>query len=455
MEIDTFIDIEVEGIYETGPQGLSAYEVYQKNGGKLSEEKWLESLKGEKGEPGKDGMDGIDGIDGKDAPTYIAGENITIDENNVISASVGDDFASLPNGIYQLYSETTYSDLYTSARSDNSEEMLAKVSNIINDAFNKGFITGILFSNNNSSSYYKLYSPRYLLSITSKPTLMTFYATATSFYSTNMDYALQVREPNLIIKGTWDGDVFTATAFSYGNVGTLYMDCWTKSGLEKYYLKKTNKTEFTPTEDYNPATKKYVDDSIANNGAYDPEIRVIKLPFNLDMSKTGHYTKAVEDTEWISDMNELLTEVSNCGDTSKYLVLIKDLEGKHYGFGLFKYLPSDFTGTYGFAIESTISKSIRDNIISNPTLYIHDFVFYAYVENGVIDMSMDKIDKTYNVSLTPQTLNSRGIYSTTGQPLGVKNTTSFTPTKDYHPATKKYVDDSIASAITTVLEGEY
>ena len=39
--------------------------------------------------------------------------------------------------------------------------------------------------------------------------------------------------------------------------------------------------------------------------------------------------------------------------------------------------------------------------------------------------------------------------------LSKTNTTSYTPTGDYHPATKKYVDDSIASAITTTLGGSY
>lgn len=29
-------------------------------------------------------------------------------------------------------------------------------------------------------------------------------------------------------------------------------------------LQKTNTTPFTPTDDYNPATKKYVDDSVGN-----------------------------------------------------------------------------------------------------------------------------------------------------------------------------------------------
>ena len=60
--------------------------------------------------------------------------------------------------------------------------------------------------------------------------------------------------------------------------------------------------------------------------------------------------------------------------------------------------------------------------------------------------------------------------------LTTENTTEYTPTGDYNPVTKKYVDDSvaaipapdmtnyytkeeidaaIAAAITTVLEGEY
>ena len=39
--------------------------------------------------------------------------------------------------------------------------------------------------------------------------------------------------------------------------------------------------------------------------------------------------------------------------------------------------------------------------------------------------------------------------------LSKTNTTSYTPTSDYNPATKKYVDDAISSAITTSLEASY
>ena len=35
------------------------------------------------------------------------------------------------------------------------------------------------------------------------------------------------------------------------------------------------------------------------------------------------------------------------------------------------------------------------------------------------------------------------------------NTTTFTPTNSYHPATKKYVDDAITTAISTALESDY
>lgn len=35
------------------------------------------------------------------------------------------------------------------------------------------------------------------------------------------------------------------------------------------------------------------------------------------------------------------------------------------------------------------------------------------------------------------------------------NTTAFTPTANYHPATKKYVDDAIATNVTNLLNGSY
>lgn len=50
-----------------GDRGDSAFQVYKRNGGTLSETAWLESLKGEQGEAGEPGDDAVDGIDGTDA----------------------------------------------------------------------------------------------------------------------------------------------------------------------------------------------------------------------------------------------------------------------------------------------------------------------------------------------------------------------------------------------------
>jgi len=104
-------------VKETGPRGLSAYEIYVQNGGNLTEEEWLESLKGEQGPQGPAGPSGVsDYNDLTNKPTIptktselendsnfltehqdisgkqdvlTAGENIIIDENNVISAIGG------------------------------------------------------------------------------------------------------------------------------------------------------------------------------------------------------------------------------------------------------------------------------------------------------------------------------------------------------------------------------
>ena len=59
----------------------------------------------------------------------------------------------------------------------------------------------------------------------------------------------------LVISGTWQNDVFTATAVSCKTGGTFIPD---------NYIAKNNTTSYTPTSNYHPATKKYVDDSIAS-----------------------------------------------------------------------------------------------------------------------------------------------------------------------------------------------
>ncbi len=58
------------------------------------------------------------------------------------------------------------------------------------------------------------------------------------------------------------------TGSGWDPVGMLEFDLtdyYTKTETETNFLKKNNVTEYTPAQDYNPATKKYVDDAISTN----------------------------------------------------------------------------------------------------------------------------------------------------------------------------------------------
>lgn len=58
-------------------------------------------------------------------------------------------------------------------------------------------------------------------------------------------------------------------------------------------------------------------------------------------------------------------------------------------------------------------------------------------------------------SVTISELSDIYVLADNAQILGINNQTEFTPQVDYQPSTKKYVDDSIKSAIGDVLESEY
>lgn len=68
----------------------------------------------------------------------------------------------------------------------------------------------------------------------------------------------------------------TAGSTTEPGVGANYTDAWTEvSGGStdlSNYLSKTNTTAFTPDADYEPATKKYVDDAITAGGGYTDEM---------------------------------------------------------------------------------------------------------------------------------------------------------------------------------------
>lgn len=260
MEVDTLMDIEVEGIYETGPQGLSAYEVYQKNGGRLSEEEWLESLKGEKGEPGKDGINGINGVDGKDGidgepgPTYAAGENIIIDENNVISAVIPVSEEAVKS--------FTISAAFTTRNGDGSELITLDEANtaVVNELLTylnesgKGCKLIMCNTKTNQIPVIELHMTDYFRGTSSSEvnfhTMISVGISTYNYYNASIKYDYNT----LTSTGKISWGYYTSEKFMTANS--------TATIVSTHTYNKLPETSVAPTTDTQMVNKKYVDDSI-------------------------------------------------------------------------------------------------------------------------------------------------------------------------------------------------
>lgn len=134
-----------------------------------------------------------------------------------------------------------------------SNNDLNKLSSIINDVYNNGknFFTLIITSENNKKTpitfTYTIYSNR---NIQTKPTQLELYSIQTEGQLTP-NFLIKFKSFLLSCNITWNGETPTVT---FAMV----------SKSEQSFLATNNNSSYTPTSNYQPATKKYVDDSIAS-----------------------------------------------------------------------------------------------------------------------------------------------------------------------------------------------
>nr|DAG31142.1 MAG TPA: hypothetical protein [Caudoviricetes sp.] len=156
--------------------------------------------------------------------------------------------------------------------------------------------------------------------------------------------------------------------------------------------------EGTPTEDKDLVTKKYVDDSIP----------IRSFPVN-DTTRTG-----------------AVVDVNNLTVSGRY-VLPKRTDGKQWTNLMMRAMIND---------GSDKGKSLLLSGYQN-------YVFYVNIENKKI--YCDNLRIVYSIGTTADTtyIRTEPYYLTT------TNTKEYTPTNDYNPATKKYVDN-IKTDINTI-----
>ena len=177
------------------------------------------------------------------------------------------------------------------------------------------------------------------------------------------------------------------------------------------------------------ATKDYVDDSIANidvSSGGEPTVHI--LTFEGTYNTSNQYRATDNDKIRVA---ELITTLKDDASVPIYVRF-------ENGYGML------FTPFYGIEPGQQTSygyQCIRYNDTNTRTLWLCNLYIYGTWENDVFTVSGCHVGT-----------DTHGFLST-GTQYAINS--GFNPTLDQHPATKKYVDDSISTAITDALGGEY
>ena len=271
--------------------------------------------------------------------------------------------------------------------------------------YEKGIILAFPdLSNKNLATYtgsIYLYGPRH------------HYLIEDNKYTTKL--SLRYNQANAEIKVT-NGVVTEVSKIVYNSGSTVYGPNVLQCG---------NVAEFTPTSDYNPATKKYVDDAVANAGSSGESITYIEdnsssNPFIFEEHEPGIYV--------FSDQPYVKARASNTSQT-----VLRPIDNIIY------------------LLRKPLADDPVDTVIAN---YTTDSLLIAKVILASYNTGIG-ISQTNNSPNFVSKSNNEQISGTKTFHNLPKLYSEVTPTNDLEFATKKYVDDAIAAAVTSALGGSY
>lgn len=191
-------------------------------------------------------------------------------------------------------------------------------------------------------------------------------------------------------------------------------------------LTKGNTIEYTPIGDYNPATKKYVDDNIPPTivyKAFAPNDHTIYLTNGVNIA-------SIDGVK--TQLNNFIKDCIKDGNYNKIL---------HLGIG-------KYNGRYQSYLFTEYEEGIQ-SYGSDPYVerrYFGCSVNYAGNNPKGQRRYLRTWDLIINVDDTlDEPVKKAILYVTSYSILEPNNTVAYTPTSDYNPATKKYVDDVVAN----------
>lgn len=278
----------------------------------------------------------------------------------------------------------------------------------------------------------KFYRPKFPYNSSSTPVLTTQIIPVTMFEVISGKAYITISIPNTystdaVLQGL-NRSITTYHISDYdsflGGYNVQYSNESTK--LRPAYLDEVLSTKFTngtytPINDYDPATKKYVDD---NAGGSVPlyNIRLTGINFLPTPGAWNRYTFDSTDTG-----------------------LLKDVIDDAYSNGYSNFILQVEIGSAAY-VFNLVHFDVSSGLQSKPSyLECESYGNVDYYASGELT-KLQIINLSTSISWSGDTCSLSNAYLSVAAPgvLTTENTEAFTPSFDYHPATKKYVDDIAA-----------
>lgn len=234
-----------------------------------------------------------------------------------------------------------------------------------------------------------------------------------------------------------DNEVAYTPTHTYHPATKNYVDNKISSDLNNY-LAKNNTTQYTPSDNYNPATKKYVDDAT--------ETVVLDLSFYQPNKIDGETQVIIGSSHaQFNNIKAIMDKVA-AGKAPSIMIKCNFYRPK---FPYDGSTPVMTTQTIPVTMYEIANNKAQLTVVI-PNTYSASAVTQG-LNRSITTYKITDYDSFlggYNLTYSNKTTKQRPAYL--DEVLSTQFTnSSYTPTNDYDPATKKYVDDLVSSIETT------
>lgn len=353
----------------------------------------------------------------------------------------------LANNFKELYATKIYS--YDGKSNTDNPDNLALFQEIIDRIFKKGEVVGIAIKIQHGQMNGRPYWVHDILTLNDWSTnnqQVSFHGRLIS-NNTSSGVISQRRQPTvtITIDNRTDFNVTKVDAVSFrsddiNSSQSSLLRSFTGTIGNNDGLSVSNNLAYTPTNQYNPATKKYVDDSIGN--------------INIPSTDAQHFFWDGSNTsspEVMAAFQKAINYAFKDGEPFIIWLRVRNLSPQTAGITLAPLLMEPQSATTSASSVSNFYTPLQRTSVSNVNNHaISLFRVNVRVScNNTTERILTLINApSYDETFVP--FSSECLYnvgSTKGaasqKALATNNTTSYIPTSDFHPATKKYVDDKL------------